>query len=190
MNRKNASKKVRLLMVVSVMLDPALLALYASTGASIWFAVRARKRGARALATVGAVAFFSGALIASLGGAHTLAVVGRALRRPSFVYDFRLYSLVLLGVCQITGGVRCLSTSWSLVRGSAGAWKAALAATAWLLIVNVPLVPITGFAGLPALLASATLITLIATGRRFVPHVDAETVTIPEITRERAPSTT
>jgi hypothetical protein len=172
------------------MLDPALLALYASTGACIWFFVSARRRGGGALATVAAVIFFSGAVIASLGGAHTVAVIGRALRRPLFVYDFRLYSLVLLGACQIAGGLRCLSTSWSLARGDARAWRAALAAATLLLIVNVPLMPIQGFAGVPSLLMSLTLITLIATGRHFVPHVDAEPVTIPDITRESAPSAT
>ena len=173
---------------MNVMLDPAFLALVAVSGATTWFAAVARGRPAGAVAAVGAVTFFCGALIASLGGAHTYAVIGRALRRPSFVYDFRLYSLVLLGACQIAGGLRCVSTSWNLVRGDARAWKAAVAATTLLLIVNVPLMPVTGFAGATSLLLVVMLITLIATSRRFVPHVDAEIVTIPEITREHAPS--
>ena len=171
-------------------LDPALLALVSVIGGTIWFATVARKRGAGTLAAVGAVAFFCGALIASLGGAHTLTVIGRALRRPTFVYDFRLYSLVLLGLCQVAGGLRCLSTSWNLVRGDERAWRAALAATTLLLVVNVPLIPIQGFAGATSLVLAMTLITLLATGRRFALHVDAETVTIPEITCEHAPSAT
>jgi hypothetical protein len=170
-------------------LDPAFLALFAAIGATTWFAA-AQGRGAGALVRVGAVTFFCGALIASLGGAHTLAVIGRALRRPSFVYDFRLYSLILLGACQIAGGLGCLSTSWRVARGDARGWKAALAATTLLLIVNVPLMPIQGFAGATSLVLVITLITLTATGRRFVPQVDAGTVTIPEITREHAPSAT
>ena len=169
-------------------LDPAFLALFTVIGATIWFAAATRGRGD--LAAVGAVIFFCGALIASLGGAHSVAVIGRALRRPSFVYDFRLYSLVLLGACQIAGGLRCVSTSWRVVRRDARAWKVALAATTLLLIVNVPLIPIMGFAGATSMLSAVMLLTLIAAGRRFVPHVDTETVTIPEITRERAPSTT
>jgi hypothetical protein len=167
-------------------LDPAFLALFTAIGATIWFAAT-RGRGAVALVAVAAVTFFCGVLIASLGSAHTIAVIGRALRGP-FVYNFRLYSLVLLGACQIAGGLRCLSTSWRVARGDARAWKAALAATMLLLIVNVPLIPIQGFAGATSLIAVVTLVTLIATGRRFVPQVDAETVTIPEITR--APSAT
>jgi hypothetical protein len=166
-------------------LDPAFLALFTAIGATIWFAAT-RKRGADALVAVGAVTFFCGALIASLGSAHTIAVIGRALRGPSFVYNFRLYSLVLLGTCQMAGGLRCLSTSWRVTRGDARAWKSALAATMLLLIVNVPLIPIQGFAGATSLIAGVTLITLIAAGRRFVTQVDAETVTLPEIRSERA----
>jgi hypothetical protein len=175
---------------MNVILDPAFLALVAVIGATIWFAAAALGRGPGALAAVGAVTFFCGGLIASLGSAHTVAVIGRALRGPAFEYNFRLYSLVLLGACQIAGGLRCLSTSWRLARGDAHAWKAALAATTLLLIVNVPLMPIQGFAGATSLLLVVTLITLIATGRRFVQHVDAGTGTIPEITREHAPSAT
>jgi hypothetical protein len=170
-------------------LDPAFLALFTAIGATIWFAAT-RERGAVALVAAGAVTFFCGALIASLGSAHTIAVIGRALRGPSFVYNFRLYSLVLLGTCQMAGGLRCLSTSWRVTRGDARAWKSALAATMALLIVNVPLIPIQGFAGATSLIAGVTLITLIATGRRFVTQVDAETVTLPEIRSERAPSAT
>ena len=177
-------------MTIYSFLDPAWLLLVAAIGATIWFAAATRGRGAGALAAAGAVTFFCGALIASLGGAHTLAVISRALRRPSFVYDFRLYSLVLLGACQIAGGLRCLSTSWNVARGDARAWKAALAATTLLLVVNVPLMPIQGFAGATSLLLVVMLITLIATGRRLVPHVDAQTVTIPELTREHVPSAT
>jgi len=169
-------------------LDPAFLALFTAIGTTIWFAAT-RERGAVALA-VGAVTFFCGALIASLGSAHTIAVIARALRGPSFVYNFRLYSLVLLGACQMAGGLRCLSTSWRVARGDARAWKSALAATMLLLIVNVPLMPIQGFAGATSMIAVVTLITLIATGRRFVLQVDDEPVTLPEIRSERAPSAT
>jgi hypothetical protein len=166
-------------------LDPAFLALFTAIGATIWFAAT-RERGAVTLVAAGAVTFFCGALIASLGSAHTVAVIGRALRGPSFVYNFRLYSLVLLGACQMAGGLRCLSTSWRVASGDARAWKSALIATMLLLIVNVPLIPIQGFAGATSMIAVVTLITLIAAGRRFVTQVDAETVTLPEMRSERA----
>jgi len=166
-------------------LDPAFLALFTAIGATIWFAAT-RERGAVALVAVGAATFFCGALIASLGSAHTAVVIGRALRGPTFVYNFRLYSLVLLGACQMAGGLRCLSMSWRVASGDARAWKSALIATMLLLIVNVPLIPIQGFAGATSMIAVVTLITLIAAGRRFVTQVDTETVTLPEMRSERA----
>jgi len=168
-------------------LDPALLVLFAVIGGTIWFAAAARGRGAGALAAVGAVTFFCGALIGLLGVAHTVAVIGRALRGPTFEYNFRLYSLVMLGVSLIAGGLCCLSTSWNVARGDARAWKTALAATTLLLVVNAPLMPIQGFAtGFSAFLV-VTLLTLIATRRCFVPPVGAPTVTTAEIARAHAP---
>jgi hypothetical protein len=175
---------------MSVIFDPALLALVAVVGGTIWFAAAARGRGAGALAAVGTVTFFVGALIGLLGAAHTVAVIGRALRQPVFEYHFRLYSLVLLGACQIAGGFRCLSTSWSLSRGDAEAWKTALGVSTLLLMVNAPLVPIQGFAtGFCALLV-VTLVTLIATRRQFAPTVGPRTVTTAPIPRAPAPVAT
>ncbi len=170
--------------------DPALLVLFATIGATIWFATTARRRGAGALAAVGAVTFFCGALIASLGLVHTLAVTGRALSRlgPAFEYDFRLYSLIMLGVVLIAGGVRCLTTAWNVARGDPRAWKAALEATTMLLVVNVPLMPIQGFAVGFSMFLMVTLLALIATRRRFVTPFGARTVTTPEIAHEHAPS--
>ena len=149
-------------------LDPALILLFIVIAATIRFAAAARGRGAGILAAVGAATFFCGALIALLGLAHTLAVISRMFRRPAFEYDLRLYSLVMIGVLLIAGGVRCLSTSWHVARGDTRGWKAALGATTMLLVVTVPLMPIQGFAvGLSAFLIVA-LLALIATRRRFV----------------------
>lgn len=172
----------------NVIFDPALLALVGTIGATIWFATAARRRGAGALAAVGAVTFFCGALIGLLGLAHTLAVIGGALSRrgPAFEYDFRLYSLVMLGVSQIAGGLCCLTSSWNVTRGDPRAWKAALGATTVLLIVNVPLMPIQGFAVGFSMFLAVTLLALIATRRRFVTPVGARTVTTAEVAREHA----
>ena len=168
--------------------DPAFLVLFTVIGATIWFAAAARGRGAGALAAVGSVTFFCGALIGLLGAAHTLAVIGRALRGPASEYDFRLYSLVMMGVALIAGGLRCLSTSWNVARGDVRAWKAAIGATTLLLVVNLPLVPIQGFAvGLSVFLVM-TLLVLTATRRRFVTLGGAPAVTTPEIARPHATS--
>ena len=171
--------------------DPGQLGLVAIIGATIWFAVAAGRRGARVLAAVGAVTFFCGALIAFLGLAHTLAVIGEAFSRPpAFEYDFRLYSLVMLGVSLIAGGLRCLSTSWNVARGDARAWKAALTATILLLVINVPLMPIQGFAVAFTALLLVSLIALIATRRCFAAPFAHRPVSTPEIAREQASAAT
>ena len=171
--------------------DPAQLGLVAVIVATIWFAVATGRRGARVLAAVGAVTFFCGALIALLGTAHTLAVIGRAFSRPpAFEYDFRLYSLVMLGVSLIAGGLRCLSTSWNVARGDVRAWKAALTATILLLVVNVPLMPIQGFAVAFTALLLVSLITLIATRRRFAAPVAHRIISTPEIARAHVAAVT
>ncbi len=94
-------------------------------GAIIWFAVAVRRRRrVDALTAVGTISFFGGTIIAALGALHLIAVVDRALRgtlgTPAFapppilqngdpfVYDFRFYALVYLGVLLIAGGVACV----------------------------------------------------------------------------------
>ena len=166
--------------------DPVLLALVGVIGGTIWFAAAARGRGAGALAAVGTATFLCGALIGLLGMVHTLAVIGRALRGPAFEYNFRLYSLVMMGVAQIAGGVRCLSTSWNLARGDVRAWKAAVGATTLLLVVNLPLMPIQGFAVGFSVFLAVNLLVLIATRRRFVTLGGVRAVTTPEIARTHA----
>jgi hypothetical protein len=125
--------------------------------------------------------FVCGAMIGSLGAAHTIAVINQALRRPAFQYDFRLYSLILLGIFLIAGGVRCLTTSWKVSRGDARAWKDALQTTTMLLAVNLPLTPIQGFAAGLAGFLVVTLFVLIATRHSFVARLDAPPAKATEI---------
>lgn len=168
------------------LLDPALLLLLAVVGGTIWFAVATRGGVSGTLRTVGAASFFCGALIGSLGSAHLLAVIGRAIfrRGPTFEYDFRLYSLILLGVLLITGGVRSVAAAWKLTQGDARAWKTALATTAMLLAVNLPLVPIQGFATGFSVFLGVNLLTLLATRRHFVAISGAQTLTTSGLAHE------
>jgi len=125
-----------------------------------------------------------------LGVAHTVAVVGRALRGPAFEYNFRLYSLVMMGLSQMAGGALCLSTSWNVARGDVRAWRVAWGATTLLLVVNLPLMPIQGFAVGFSVFLLVTQLVLIATRRRFAPLGGTRAGTTPEIARVPAPSAT
>jgi hypothetical protein len=103
-------------------------------------------------------------------------VVGRALAGKghgpgeTFVYDFRFYALVLLGVLQVAGGMGCLTSVGRLMRRDAAGRKRVLLATLALLALNVPLMPIQGFAVGFAVLA---LLNLAALGFAWTHFRDA-----------------
>src|SRR3970282_1004141 len=99
-----------------------------------------------------------------LGGAHLVAVLGRALGgqgsvgADSFSYDFRFYSLVLVGLLILLPGFLCLRHARGLTQGEASAYRHARRATLWLLGVNLPLIPIQGFAVLLSVLSGLNLL--------------------------------
>ncbi len=153
-------------------------------GAIIWFAVAVRRRRRiAALTAIGTFSFFGGTIIAALGALHLIAVVDRALRgalgTPAFapppilqhgdpfVYDFRFYALLNLGVLLIAGGVACAVLAHRLMRGELRAWKGSLWATVLLLAVNLPLIPIEDNAYVPSVFAFVNLVALAATRKRF-----------------------
>jgi hypothetical protein len=162
----------------------SLLVYFGVIGAIIWFAValRRRKRVA-ALTLVGTVSFFGGTIIAAVGARHLVAITDRAMRgtlgTPAFsappilqtgdpfVYDFRFYALVQLGVLLVVGGSACVILAPRLTRGEPRAWKATLWASVALLAMNMPLVPIEDNAYGPAALAFLTLAALTVTRKRF-----------------------
>ena len=162
----------------------SLLVLFGVIGAIIWFAVAVRRRRrVDALTAIGTISFFGGTIIAALGALHLIAVADRALRgtlgTPAFasppilqngdpfVYDFRFYALVQLGVLMIAGGVACVILAPRLMRGDPRAWKATLWATVALLAINVPLMPIEDNAYGPSAFAFLNLVALAATRKRF-----------------------
>jgi hypothetical protein len=150
----------------------ALLFVLAAVGAAVRLAIDARRRRAPGpLAAVGAIDLFCGLVILGLMALHLAAVVGRAVSGQGFggdarfAYDFRFYSLLLLGVVIIIPGLVFALQARSLTEGDAGAWKRALWASGVLLLINVPLVPIQAFALDPALLATINIVALWA-GRK------------------------
>ncbi len=153
-------------------LDVPFLMLYASIGGAIWFAIAARRRGcAPPLTAAATINFFNGILIAALGSAHLIAVVSLAISGEgsspagTFVYDFRFYALVLLGMLLMAGGAGCFAPALGLTRGETRSWKTTLWATLALLVINVPLIPVQGLALTPFLLVN--LVALMATRKRF-----------------------
>jgi hypothetical protein len=152
----------------------ALLFVLAAAGAAVSLAIDARRRRApEPLATVGAIDLFCGLVILGLMALHLAAVVGRAVSgqgfggEARFAYDFRFYSLLLLGVVIIIPAVVFVMHARRLTEADAEAWKRALWASGALLLINVPLVRIQAFALDPVLLAIINLVSLWAGRKQF-----------------------
>ncbi len=132
-----------------------------------------RLQAPAALLVVAWADVFCGLGNALLGGAHLFGVITRALGAKSFseasvfTYDFRFYSLVLLGLLIAVPGFLCLVYAQGLTRGDASARKNTLWLSAWLLAINGPLIPLQGFAVLLSGLALLNLIALAVSRRRF-----------------------
>lgn len=103
-----------------------------------------------------AFGFPSGAVVASLGVAHITAVA-------TFVdaYTFRTYSLFLLGALLLAAGSTAALLAPGQALGSRGAARAAFCTWSFILLVNVPLVPLQGFAAAFSALALANLILIV-----------------------------
>ena len=144
-----------------------ILLLLAVVAAAIVFAKKNHARGALPAATAaGTVALVSGLITMGLAGAHLVVVLMVALGRSPLVYDFRLYSLVLLGV--LLGGLALVLAlaAPGVARGDSSLLRRTRNTALMLLAINVPLAPIQGFAILLCVLAAVTLIALFIAAQR------------------------
>jgi len=86
---------------------------------------------------------------------------GMAQKGTSWTYDFRFYSLLLLGVLLIWRGIWYLLAVTKLSRGDMAGWRIALNNTFVVLAIVVPLIPIqTLFAVILSILGAVTILIL------------------------------
>ena len=103
----------------------------------------------------GVYGYFAGGIIGALGVAHLVAVSLAAVDggRLPFVYTFRVYSLVMLGVLLVATGLIAAVQARRVALDPRGRWRASFTVWAAMLAINLPLVPLQGFAilfsGLP-----------------------------------------
>ena len=152
--------------------DPTgLLALSGLIAAALVF-FAGRRHAPTALALVAGLDTLCGSESVLLAGAHLTAVIGRALAGKGsgsapFAYNFRFYSLVLTGLAIVVPGLLCVLSVKGLLRGEKAAWRRALWSSVVLLAVNIPLLPIQGFAYALAAVALFNLTALRVTQKRF-----------------------
>lgn len=112
---------------------------------------------------IAAYGYFAGALMGALGVAHLMAIVVGAIdsgRQHEFVYSFRFYSLVQLGVLLVASGLIAANQAVRLARGQRGARRASLWIWTAILAITLPLVPLQGFAVLFTVMAALELLLL------------------------------
>jgi len=135
-------------------------------------AARSFRRVSRSLIhlLMGVYGYFAGGLVGTFGLAHISAVTLVAIERAGqqqFVYTFRFYSLILLGVLLVVAGLMAIVQAGQLARGHRAGWRASLSVWTAILAINLPLVPLQRFAVLFSLLAALELLLLGATRRHF-----------------------
>lgn len=114
---------------------------------------------------------FSLTLLFGLG--HYIGVIANALQSSAFVYDFRFYSMLLVGAGMIAPSVVALRQVSGLRRGELAAWRRVLAASVVLLAIHLPMLPMqraaifVAFGALVSGLALTSLLSLSAARREF-----------------------
>jgi hypothetical protein len=141
-----------------------LLGTFVSTG---WWMLRLRRRGLRGgrYAAASAVALLGLSLIITMT-AHCLDVlsrlaIGTGYDGAAFVYDFRTYSLLLLGTVLIASGARLVRVSHRIGASAVEARAEATRALLVVLALVAPLVPIQGFFAIPLCAMGATAMLLV-----------------------------
>ena len=116
-------------------------------GATALFAFRSRSASSSLAIVI--VAWTAGLFFvaaSALFAVHLGAVLSLPLRSASAAYDFRLYSLVLLGVVGLVPALIGLRTLPGLARGAAASRTPAARICLVLAAVNIPLIPLQDFA--------------------------------------------
>ena len=104
-----------------------------------------------------------------LGTAHLGAVIAREVHAGA-AYDFRLYSLGVLGVLLVIPGIVCVRHVRGLARRQPSAWRGALASSFVLLAATAPLIPLQPIAIPPAALSLLNVLSLAAARTHYRAH--------------------
>lgn len=149
-----------------------LLAIVLAT--TVWV-VRLWRRGVRGrrFAISGWLGLLGFVLVVALT-AHCVDILSRLVAGSGhdgavFTYNFRVYSLLLLGVLLIGAGVNLLRAALGLSRGMASARRSALRTLAVVVAIMLPLIPFQAFFAVPLGVLSAVTLPLVAWVRDVFP---------------------
>jgi hypothetical protein len=131
-----------------------------------------KEAGAGLLGAAAATTLIAGLAGTIPGGAHLAGVIGNATSGVYQSYDFRLASLLILGITIAFGGVLCLTAVRGLARGQRRAWDRAVSGTLLMILVALPIGPLPVQGELAAgvwLLAAVALTVLVVAWRQLEP---------------------
>jgi hypothetical protein len=167
-----------------------LLSIATGTGAALWL-LRARGARKRRL-LLGGWAAFQGATLVAMMTAHSveilyhLAAGHETIAGTPWRYDFRTYSLLLLGAVLSGVGIHLLRLAAALGRGEGGARRRGVWTELALLAVVAPLIPVHAFFGviLTTLAGLGVIILLLARPER---HAEAAPLRLVAVRPRPAP---
>ena len=124
--------------------------ILATTLAASGILVHRGVRGRRLAASI--LALFAGTAITLMLAAHNIEILyrlagGHVYTDPPLRYDFRVYSLLLMGVVLMVQGVRVLRSGVGISRGDAAARRMGVRALLIVLAMSLPIIPIHPFFG-------------------------------------------
>lgn len=150
-----------------------ILVLAAAAGTVMF--LRAKRQGAAILpAVAGAYQLASSALVLVLSLIHLGAILWEPIagKGPAgavpFEYNFRYYSLLLVGFMQAVPAFFLLGNVKGLVWQKQDAWKRAVRVSIILFAVNLPLAPIQGFAITFSIFVAVNLLFLYLSRKYFL----------------------
>jgi hypothetical protein len=127
------------------------------------------RRGARGLRLFAATwTAFYGLVLTAMMAAHSIEILyhtiagGTTFGGEPWVYNFRVYSLQLLGAVLFWQGAKCLRAVAGLRRGLAAARRDVLRSTLIVLALVVPLIPIHAFFGVLLTVVSGLNLLVLA----------------------------
>lgn len=111
---------------------------------------------------------FGPAIIIVFMSAHLSENIYRAINginNGTFIYDFKYYSLMLLGTLLVVAGVLYLTAAKQYIAGQTSA-KKVLVYIALIVVLTAPLIPIVGIAAVPSIACAISLVGLPFVHRR------------------------
>ena len=134
--------------------------------------IRAKSQGALAMPAIcGAYDLAAGSFMFIFSVIHLIAILsqpftGKSGRGETFEYNFRFYSLIIIGVLLAVPAFLCFRSARGLIWQASDSWNRAVRWSIVLLAVNIPLIPIQGFAvGFTAF--TAVNLSLLFTSRKY-----------------------